>query len=232
MVFQNFALYPNKTVYENLSMAIEDLRKDERERIIEEVSRRLGISHLLDRYPSQLSGGQQQRVGLARALVKRSKVFLMDEPLSNLDAPQRISARKLIKEIQLENSITTLYVTHDQTEAMALADRIAILDQGRIVQVGSPEEIYENPANEFIASFFGNPPMSIIRDGNKKLGIRAEDVKIGEGKYKGVVKEVEFWGDRYLVYISFNNEEIRAFSNRRLKIGEEITFDFKYRVIL
>ncbi len=231
MVFQNFALYPNKTVKENLSMPIENLKKEEREKIIEEVSKRLGISELLDRYPSQLSGGQQQRVGLARALVKRSKVFLMDEPLSNLDAPQRISARKLIREIQLENSITTLYVTHDQTEAMALADRIAIINQGKIVQIGSPEEIYENPANEFVASFFGNPPMSIIHNEKEKIGIRAEDVKIGEGNYKGVVKDVEFWGDKYLIYISFNNEEIKAFSNKRIKVGEEINFDFKYKVI-
>uniref|UniRef100_A0A2U9IPN3 Sugar ABC transporter ATP-binding protein n=1 Tax=Acidianus sulfidivorans JP7 TaxID=619593 RepID=A0A2U9IPN3_9CREN len=235
MVFQNFALYPNKTVYENLSMPIEYMRKEDREKLIEDVSKRLGINELLNRFPSELSGGQQQRVALARALVKNSKVFLMDEPLSNLDAPQRISARKLIREIQLENSITTLYVTHDQTEAMAIADKIGIISNGKIVQVGTPEEIYENPVNSFVASFFGNPPMSIIDgkiiDSNKKIGIRAEDVKIGEGKFQGTVKDIEFWGDRYLLYISFNNEEIRAFSNNKFKIGEEIKFDFKYKII-
>ncbi|AWR97934.2 ATP-binding cassette domain-containing protein [Acidianus sulfidivorans JP7] len=235
MVFQNFALYPNKTVYENLSMPIEYMRKEDREKLIEDVSKRLGINELLNRFPSELSGGQQQRVALARALVKNSKVFLMDEPLSNLDAPQRISARKLIREIQLENSITTLYVTHDQTEAMAIADKIGIISNGKIVQVGTPEEIYENPVNSFVASFFGNPPMSIIDgkiiDSNKKIGIRAEDVKIGEGKFQGTIKDIEFWGDRYLLYISFNNEEIRAFSNNKFKIGEEIKFDFKYKII-
>ncbi|ARM76730.1 ABC transporter ATP-binding protein [Acidianus manzaensis] len=235
MVFQNFALYPNKTVFENLSMPIEYMKKEDREKLIESVSKRLGIDGLLNRFPSELSGGQQQRVALARALVKNSKVFLMDEPLSNLDAPQRISARKLIKEIQLENSITTLYVTHDQTEAMAIADRIGIISNGKIVQVGTPEEIYDNPANLFIASFFGNPPMSIIDgkllDIKGKIGIRAEDVKLGEGKFKGTIKDVEFWGDRYLIYISFNDEEIRAFSNVKFKIGGEINFDFKYKII-
>ncbi len=229
MVFQNFALYPNKTVYENLSMPIEHLNKSERENIIIEVSKRLGIYELLDRYPSELSGGQQQRVGLARALVRKPKVFLMDEPLSNLDAPQRMSARRLIKEIQIENSITTLYVTHDQTEAMALADKIAIIDKGEIIQIGSPEEIYQNPANSFVASFFGNPPMSIM-DGKVigvegKIGVRAEDVTLGEGKYKGIVKDVEFWGDRYLIYMSFNDQEIRAFSKNKLKINQEIKFN-------
>ncbi|TRM94431.1 sugar ABC transporter ATP-binding protein, partial [Sulfolobus sp. B1] len=201
----------------------------ERENIIIEVSKRLGIYELLDRYPSELSGGQQQRVGLARALVRKPKVFLMDEPLSNLDAPQRMSARRLIKEIQIENSITTLYVTHDQTEAMALADKIAIIDKGQIIQIGSPEEIYQNPVNSFVASFFGNPPMSIM-DGKViglegKIGIRAEDVILGEGRYKGVVKDVEFWGDRYLIYISFNDQEIRAFSKNKLKINQEIKFN-------
>lgn len=235
MVFQNFALYPNKTVLENLSMPIESLKKEDREKIIEDVAGRLGIKELLNRYPSELSGGQQQRVALARALVKSPKVFLMDEPLSNLDAPQRISARKLIKEIQIENSITTLYVTHDQTEAMAIADRIGIISEGKLVQVGTPEEIYENPVNSFVATFFGNPPMTLI-DGklvnlNGKIGIRAEDVRIGEGKFKGVIDDIEFWGDRYLVYISFNGYEIRAFTNKRLKIGDEVTFDFKYKVL-
>ncbi|BFH74569.1 ABC transporter ATP-binding protein [Sulfurisphaera javensis] len=236
MVFQNFALYPNKTVYENLSLPIENLNKSEREERITEVAKRLGISDLLNRYPSELSGGQQQRVALARALVKRAKIFLMDEPLSNLDAPQRISARKLIKDIQIEERITTIYVTHDQTEAMAIADRIGIIFNGSLIQVGTPEEIYENPANIDVAMFFGNPPMSIIDgkvvDEKGKIGVRAEDVSIGEGKLKGVVREVEFWGDRYLVYISINGQEIRAFSKIKYKIGEEVNFSFsKYKLL-
>lgn len=235
MVFQNFALYPNKSVFDNLSMPIESMKKEDREKLIEDVASRLGIKDLLDRYPSELSGGQQQRVALARALVKNPKVFLMDEPLSNLDAPQRISARKLIKQIQVENSITTLYVTHDQTEAMAIADRLGIISEGKLVQVGAPDEIYENPINSFVASFFGNPPMTIL-DGKivnteGRIGIRAEDVKIGEGKFKGVISDIEFWGDRYLVYITFSNNEIRAFTSKKFKIGEEINFDFKYKLL-
>jgi len=236
MVFQNFALYPNKTVYDNLSLSIEYLKKEERDKTIEEVSKRLGINQLLSRYPSELSGGQQQRVALARALVRKPKIFLMDEPLSNLDAPQRMSARKLIREIQVENSITTLYVTHDQTEAMAIADRIGIIFNGKIVQIGTPEEIYENPVNEEVASFFGNPPMSVldgqIIDAKGKIGVRAEEVKLNEGDFIGVVKEIEFWGDKYLVYIKFKDEELKAFSKSRLKTGEEIRFSLtKYRVI-
>jgi multiple sugar transport system ATP-binding protein len=228
MVFQNYALYPNKTVFENLLMPIETIQRKEAEERISEVSKNLGIYDLLDRYPQELSGGQQQRVALARALVKKPKVFLMDEPLSNLDAPQRISARKLIKELQRENNITTLYVTHDQTEAMALADKVAIMDNGKIIQVGSPEEIYENPLNTFVANFFGNPPMSIV-DGkifgeDRKVGIRAENVILGEGKFIGKISDIEFWGEKYLIYISFNGHEIRAFSKLKLKVGEEINF--------
>ena len=236
MVFQNFALYPNKTVYENLALPIEHLRKEERDEIIEEVSKRLGIHHLLSRYPSEISGGEQQRVALARALVRKPKIFLMDEPLSNLDAPLRVSARKLIKEIQMENSITTLYVTHDQTEAMALADRIGIIFNGKIIQVGTPEEIYENPINEEVASFFGNPPMNIldgkIMDLDGKIGVRAEDIKLNEGNFIGEIKDIEFWGDRYLVYIEFNGDEIRAFSQFKLKVGDKVRFYItKYRVL-
>ncbi len=228
MVFQNYALYPNKTVFENLLMPIETIQRKEAEERINEVSKNLGIYDLLDRYPQELSGGQQQRVALARALVKKPKVFLMDEPLSNLDAPQRISARKLIKELQRDNNITTLYVTHDQTEAMALADRVAIMDNGKIIQVGSPEEIYENPVNIFVANFFGNPPMSII-DGKifgeeEKVGIRAENVILGEGKLVGKISDIEFWGEKYLVYINFEGYEIRAFAKSKFKVGEEINF--------
>ncbi|AWR93762.1 ABC transporter ATP-binding protein [Acidianus brierleyi] len=228
MVFQNYALYPNKTVFENLLMPIETIRRKDAEERITEVSKNLGIYDLLDRYPQELSGGQQQRVALARALVKKPKVFLMDEPLSNLDAPQRISARKLIKELQRDNNITTLYVTHDQTEAMALADRVAIMDNGKVIQIGSPEEIYENPANIFVANFFGNPPMSIV-DGKifgeeEKVGIRAENVILGEGKLLGKISDIEFWGEKYLVYINFEGYEIRAFSRSKLKVGEEINF--------
>ncbi|QKR00124.1 ABC transporter ATP-binding protein [Metallosphaera tengchongensis] len=232
MVFQNYALYPHKTVLENIVMPVENqLDKREILRRVEELSSRLKIDALLGRYPSELSGGQQQRAALARALIKRPRVFLMDEPLSNLDAIQRISARKLIREVQRENNVTTLYVTHDQIEAMALADRVAVMNNGKIIQVGTPEEVYSNAESEFVASFFGNPPTSII-DGKivgleGKIGVRPEDVEIGDGDLKGQITDVEFWGDRYLVYVYFADEEIRAFHHKRLKIGQEIRFKFK-----
>jgi multiple sugar transport system ATP-binding protein len=157
MVFQNYALYPNKKVFENLMIALENSRidkKDKEERIME-ISKELEIYHLMDKYPVQLSGGQQQRVAIAKALVRRPKVLLMDEPLSNLDVQLRYSARKLIKKVQKEFNITTVYVTHDSNEALAIADRIGVVDKGRLLQVGIPEEIYNNPSSEDVASLIG-----------------------------------------------------------------------------
>ncbi|AWR98975.1 ABC transporter ATP-binding protein [Metallosphaera hakonensis] len=222
MVFQNYALYPHKTVLENLIMPVEGkMNREEAVKLAGELASNLKIGDMLSRYPSELSGGQQQRVALARALMKKPSVFLMDEPLSNLDAIQRVSARKLIRDIQRENNITTLYVTHDQVEAMALADRIAIMNTGKVIQTGTPEEIYSNVKDRFVATFFGNPPMSLI-DGSLldltgKIGVRPEDVEIGEGNVKGRVSDVEFLGDRYLVYISLGEEEVRAFYPYRLR---------------
>lgn len=232
MVFQNYALYPHKTVLENLLMPVEgEMKREESIKLARDMASMLGIGDLLSRFPSELSGGQQQRVALARALVKRPKVFLMDEPLSNLDAIQRVSARKLIRDVQRENEITTLYVTHDQVEAMALADRVAIMNQGRVVQMGTPEEIYSRVEDEFVATFFGNPPMSLVSgkvlDLRGRIGVRPEDVELGQGDMKGKVTDVEFWGDRYLVYISVEGEEIRAFYPYRLRIGEEVRFKFR-----
>lgn len=227
MVFQNYALYPHKTVLENLTMPVDsEMSKTEARELAKSIASKLNIAELLNRYPNELSGGQQQRVALARALMKRPKVFLMDEPLSNLDAIQRISARKLIKDIQRDNSITTLYVTHDQVEAMALADRVGIMNQGKLIQVGTPEEVYNNVADAFVAAFFGNPPMSIFNGevlGVKgRVGVRPEDVIIGEGDLMGRVTEVEFWGDRYLVYLEVKGVEVRAFHRTRLKLGDEV----------
>ncbi|AFZ70796.1 ATPase component of ABC-type sugar transporter [Caldisphaera lagunensis DSM 15908] len=233
MVFQNYVLYPHKTVYENLLLPVED-KKDAKKKI-EEISKALGIHELLDRMPSQLSGGQQQRVALARALIKNPRVLLMDEPLSNLDAPQRISARRFIKELQRKENITTIYVTHDQIEAMALADRIAVMKDGKILQIGKPEEIYNDPINEFVGSFIGDPPMSII-NGNfmkidKKIGIRADDVVIGDGELEGEVVDVEFINGKYLVHIKFNGSELRGYYYKRINEGEKIKFEIKkYRV--
>ncbi|WP_292319961.1 ABC transporter ATP-binding protein [Caldisphaera sp.] len=234
MVFQNYVLYPHKTVYENLLMPVED-KKDAKIKI-DEISKALGIGDLLNRYPSQLSGGQQQRVALARALIKNPKVLLLDEPLSNIDAPQRISARRFIKDLQRKESITTIYVTHDQIEAMALADRIAVMKDGKILQVGTPEEVYNEPKDEFVASFIGDPPMLIL-DGNLfnvhgKIGLRVEDIEIDtHGKYEGEVIDVEFINGKYLIYVRYNNKEIRGYSDRKFNEGEKVKFSIKkYRV--
>jgi len=165
MVFQNYALYPHKTVRENIAMPLlaKKLPRGEIENRVERISETLGISDLLDRYPRQLSGGQQQRVALARALVKEPSVFLMDEPLSNLDAKLRVSTRTFLKSLQRHLRITTVYVTHDQSEAMALADRVALISDGVIQQVDPPEDLYNYPNNEFVAGFIGSPPINVVK---------------------------------------------------------------------
>jgi multiple sugar transport system ATP-binding protein len=165
MVFQSYALYPHLTVYENIAFPLR--MKKERGDVIESEVRRiaalLGIADLLSRKPKELSGGQRQRVALGRAIIRRPKVFLMDEPLSNLDARLRIETRVELKRLHRELGITTVYVTHDQAEAMSLSDRIAVLDRGEIQQCDAPLEIYAKPANTFVAGFIGSPPMNFIR---------------------------------------------------------------------
>jgi multiple sugar transport system ATP-binding protein len=165
MVFQNYALYPHMTVAENLSFGLRMRNADRAtiEQRVEAVARSLDISHLLDRKPKQLSGGQQQRVALGRAIVREPKVFLLDEPLSNLDAQLRDDTRAELKQLHQRLGITTIYVTHDQVEAMTLADRIVILDRGQIQQIGDPQDIYAHPANRMVATFLGNPPMNVFR---------------------------------------------------------------------
>jgi multiple sugar transport system ATP-binding protein len=165
MVFQNYALYPHMTVADNLSFGLR-MRKADKTTIqkrVEMVARSLDISHLLDRKPKQLSGGQQQRVALGRAIAREPKVFLLDEPLSNLDAQLRDDTRAELKQLHQRLGITTIYVTHDQVEAMTLADQIVVLNRGRIQQIGEPQDIYTKPANRMVATFLGNPPMNILR---------------------------------------------------------------------
>lgn len=165
MVFQNYALYPHMTVVENLSFGLR-MRKADKTTIesrVEEVARSLNIVHLLDRKPKQLSGGQQQRVALGRAIAREPKAFLLDEPLSNLDAQLRDDTRTQLKQLHYRLGITTIYVTHDQVEAMTLADRIVVLDRGRIQQIGDPQDIYAKPANRMVATFLGNPPMNVFQ---------------------------------------------------------------------
>jgi multiple sugar transport system ATP-binding protein len=164
MVFQNYALYPHMSVYDNIAFPLK-MRKESKGNIrdkVERISKLLEISQLIDRKPKELSGGQMQRVALGRALVREPKVFLMDEPLSNLDAKMRAYMRTEIKKLQKKVGITTIYITHDQIEAMSMADRIAIMDRGLIQQVGTPQEVYSKPSNTFVAGFIGSPPMNFL----------------------------------------------------------------------
>jgi len=164
MVFQNYALYPHMSVAENIAFGLKMRKFDSkliRERV-DTVARSLSLEHLLDRKPKQLSGGQQQRVALGRAIARQPQVFLLDEPLSNLDAQLRDDTRAELKELHQEIGITTVYVTHDQVEAMTLADKIVVLSGGRIQQIGEPQSIYAHPINRMVATFLGNPPMNII----------------------------------------------------------------------
>ncbi|MDE6947070.1 MAG: sn-glycerol-3-phosphate ABC transporter ATP-binding protein UgpC [Anaeroplasmataceae bacterium] len=172
MVFQSYALYPHMTVFNNLAFALQ-LRRVPREEIkerVDEAAKILGLEKFLDRYPRQLSGGQNQRVALGRAIVRNAKVFLMDEPLSNLDAKLRVTMRGELTKLHRKLGSTTIYVTHDQIEAMTMASRIVVMRDGRIQQVGTPKEIYEHPANVFVGGFIGTPPMNFIHGKIDKSG--------------------------------------------------------------
>jgi len=164
LVFQNYALYPHMTVFDNIAFPLKIKRRPQQEinQKVREVAKLLHIENLLDRYPSQLSGGQQQRVALARALVKEPSVLLLDEPLSNLDALLRIYIRAELKRLQNDLGITAVYVTHDQSEALAIADKVVVINHGVVQQISNPHEIYENPRNMFVATFIGNPPSNTI----------------------------------------------------------------------
>jgi multiple sugar transport system ATP-binding protein len=165
MVFQNYALYPHMSVYKNLAYPLRQRRapKEEIKRRVQEVSELLGLAALMKRRPGQLSGGQRQRVAMGRALVRQPKVFLLDEPLSNLDAKLRAEMRTELKRLHQNLPITTIYVTHDQVEAMTLGDHIAVLRDGRLQQTGTPQEVYDQPANAFVAGFIGSPPMNLFQ---------------------------------------------------------------------
>lgn len=195
MVFQSYALYPHMTVYNNMAFGLQ-LRRVPREEIeqrVAEAAKILGLENYLDRFPRQLSGGQNQRVALGRAIVRNAKVFLMDEPLSNLDAKLRVTMRGELTKLHKRLGSTTVYVTHDQIEAMTMASRIVVMRDGRIQQVGIPQEIYEHPANIFVGGFIGTPPMNFIhgkvsKDGKFVSSQGSQTVQIPEGKMK-VLKE-------------------------------------------
>ena len=207
MVFQNYALYPHMTVFDNMAFGLKlrKFKKDEIKRRVEEAGTILGLSDLLDRKPADLSGGQRQRVAMGRAIVRDAKVFLMDEPLSNLDAKLRVSMRAEIAKIHRRIGATTIYVTHDQTEAMTLADRIVIMSAtknpagtgtiGRVEQIGSPQEVYKNPVNKFVAGFIGSPAMNFInvKLENGYVVTNGLNLKVPEGALK-VLREKGYEG--------------------------------------
>ncbi|MDW0120967.1 MAG: ABC transporter ATP-binding protein [Nitrososphaeraceae archaeon] len=165
MVFQNYSLYPHMNVYNNIAFPLKmrKVHKDKINESVHKIARLLNIDNLLDRKPKEISGGQMQRVALGRALVREPKIFLMDEPLSNLDAKLRTEMRVEIKKLQEKVGITTLYITHDQAEAMSMADNVGIMDSGKLLQLDSPQKVYTDPANRFVASFIGVPPMNFIK---------------------------------------------------------------------
>jgi multiple sugar transport system ATP-binding protein len=205
MVFQDYALYPQMTVRDNMAFGLRrrKLPRDEVVRRVTETSQVLGLGELLDRRPRELSGGQQQRVALGRALVREPSVLLMDEPLSNLDASLRAQARAEIRRLQQEVGTTTIYVTHDQLEALSLGDRIAVMNDGALEQVGTPEELYDEPANRFVGGFIGSPAMSFLPRDDHVLGVRPEHVRPWTdgllGPIEGRVAFVEQLGRETLV---------------------------------
>jgi multiple sugar transport system ATP-binding protein len=176
MVFQSYALYPHLTVYDNIAFPLkaQKVPKDQHRAKVEWAAGLLGIARLLGRKPRELSGGERQRVALARAIVREPAVFLLDEPLSNLDAKLRASAREELEQFQKRVGTTTIYVTHDQVEAMAMGDRVVVMDKGRVRQIGTPAEVYDEPADTFVATFLGSPPMNLVEKDDFIVGFRPE----------------------------------------------------------
>jgi multiple sugar transport system ATP-binding protein len=210
MVFQSYALYPHMTVYKNIAFPLktQGVEKSAIKEKVQWAADMFGIGRLLDRKPRELSGGERQRVALARAMVREPSVFLLDEPLSNLDALLRASAREELRQFQKRVGVTTIYVTHDQVEAMGLGDRIVVMNKGKIRQVGTPREIYQWPADTFVATFVGSPPMNLIGDEDVQIGFRPETfmpvefIKADEGvvSYPFEVTWLEYLGAERLVY--------------------------------
>ncbi len=250
MVFQSYALYPNMNVYENIRFplkvrGVDPKTHDER---VKRASAMVELDEFLHRKPAELSGGQRQRVALARAVVREPNVFLMDEPLSNLDAKLRVSTRAQIKNLSHELAVTTIYVTHDQIEAMTLADRVVIMKAGVVQQVGTPVEIYDRPANAFVASFIGNPAMNLMEgaissgnftaqhveisgiaaaDGPVTLGFRAEDASVVEsgGQINAPIYTMELLGDATMVSVRIGGAlvSVKADKNYRAEIDEMVS---------
>ena len=242
MVFQSYALYPHMSVYNNLAFGLRN-KKTPRKEIDERVRRAaeiLDLDPLLKRKPKQLSGGQRQRVALGRAIVREPAVFLMDEPLSNLDAKLRVQTRGEILKLQERLGVTTIYVTHDQVEAMTMGDRIAVMNLGVLQQVGTPEELYEDPANTFVAGFIGSPAMNLVAhtvvDGGgasgQIVGFRPEHIDVANGRGDGArfsarVEVVEYLGDEQIAHLLTKDTPVVAKLpvEQRLTTGETLDFN-------
>ena len=250
MVFQSYALYPHLNVYENIRFPLRVRNIDEatHDEKVRRASAMVELDNFLHRKPAELSGGQRQRVALARAIVREPNVFLMDEPLSNLDAKLRVSTRAQIKNLSHELKVTTIYVTHDQIEAMTLADRVVVMNRGVVQQVGTPTDIYDRPANTFVAGFIGSPAMNLIEgeitggtfrsqhvevpdlkapDGKVILGYRAEDASVVDsgGQINHAVYTLELLGDATMVTVLIGDHivSVRADKNYRAAIGDAVS---------
>lgn len=243
MVFQNYAIYPTMTVQENIEFGLKNNRvpKEERERLVREISEIVGIGDLLNRKPSTLSGGQRQRIALARAMVKKPKVFLMDEPLSNLDAKLRVSMRTELIELHNRLKTTFVYVTHDQTEAMSMGTKIILMNRGVIQQEASPADIYHDPDNLFTAQFIGSPQMNVIHFDNSKAcyGFRPEKVHLrsegGQFFYnrRGTIVTKEMLGSETIYQIRYDGHSIMAKSlEDSFEQGSEVYIGVKKENIL
>jgi multiple sugar transport system ATP-binding protein len=247
MVFQSYALYPTMSVADNIGFALEmrKVPKAERDQTIARVAEMLQITHLLDRRPAQLSGGQRQRVAMGRALARSPKLFLFDEPLSNLDAKLRVEMRAEIKRLHQQSGITSVYVTHDQIEAMTLGSRIAVMKDGIVQQLGTPAEIYAKPANTFVASFIGSPTMNLLKAGDAplsapanaaQLGVRPEHVLVDSGSashWSGTVTLVEPTGADTFLDIEAHGQSITARINpeRVFSPGQKVSLDLQAQAL-
>ncbi|MBP3890718.1 MAG: ABC transporter ATP-binding protein [Solobacterium sp.] len=260
LVFQNYALYPHMTVLENIAFPLEikKVDKKEREEKAKEMAKLVHVDQLLDRKPKELSGGQQQRVAIARALIKKPRLLLLDEPLSNLDARLRLEMREEIRRIQLETGVTTIFVTHDQEEAMSISDKIVLMKDGYLQQEDGPQELYDDPANLFVANFLGNPPINnltgYIKDGyfvleddsgrikvnneNAKenqqvvLGIRAESALIGtkeDHDLEAIFDQQYTMGKEELAFLKIGNQQIRIYLSSDYKFQKGDIVYLKFR---
>ncbi len=244
MVFQSYALYPHMSVHANMEfgMKVNGIAPAERKTRIEEAARILQLSDLLDRKPGQLSGGQRQRVAIGRSIVKNPKVFLFDEPLSNLDAKLRVQMRIELEALHKELGATMIYVTHDQVEAMTMADEIVVLNEGQIEQVGSPMDLYHTPASEFVAGFIGSPSMNIFPigqglgeigatpSGAVKIGIRPEHIELADTGVPGTIRVKEKLGGESYLYVMVGGDTqivVKTDGEDNLNAGDNVHMRFR-----